>query len=116
MTVAHSKSWLNSFPAQISFIATFLAILATNRYTITASYILLCLWALAGPKHVIKVLSLNYIITLLNPAVFNLPAEIGIFRWLILLIAGLRIIPLVTVKSIRFLLPLLLFLSWTSEH
>ena len=105
----------------IPALALFLIILAGHAYIILGAYALLCLWTLVGPKQAIYALSLNYVILLLNPSVYELPGQLGVLRWLVLFLAGLRVLPLVSMRIFRLLLPLLLFflivviLSWATS-
>jgi hypothetical protein len=71
----------------------------------------LCLYALFGPKQAIKALSLGYLVLFLNPAFHRVPDELSTLRWIIILVAGLRVLPTLPQRSFRFLLPLLLFFS-----
>ncbi|MGO9376408.1 MAG: hypothetical protein ACLQBD_30530 [Syntrophobacteraceae bacterium] len=98
-----------SVPILTALFVIFLLILAAHSLVITGAYIILCLWTLLGPKQAIQALSLNYTILLLNPAVFHLPVEAGVFRWLILFIAGLRVLPTASSRTLRYLIPLVLF-------
>ncbi len=103
-----------------TFIAAIVAGTALHPGVVTGVYIGLCVWALSGARQAIKALSLSYMILLLNP-VFRLPSSIGILRWLVLLIIGYRVVPLVSSKMLRTIVPLLLFyavvvmLSWISS-
>ena len=80
----------------------------------TLMYAPLCLYALIGPKQAIKALSLNYLVLFLNPAFHEPAAETSILRWVIILVAGLRVIPSISARSFRFLVPLLLFFAMVS--
>ncbi|MHC1729248.1 MAG: hypothetical protein AB9866_25160 [Syntrophobacteraceae bacterium] len=104
------------------FLTLFLLVLFIDTSVIVFAHVLVCFYALMGPKHAIKALSLNYLILFLNPAVQVLSAEAGILRWAALFFAGLRIIPAIKPKSFHFLVPLLFFfgmvtaLSWNSPN
>lgn len=105
-------------PSVAALIACLICVIAVHRYVITFAFVVLCIYAVLGPKQAIKALSLNYLILFLNPSIQVLPAEAGIMRWVILFIAGIRVLPAVSSRSFRFLVPLLLFftmvaaLSW----
>ena len=62
-----------------------------------------------GPKQAIKALSLNYLILLLNPAIYTIPPESGLFRWIILFIAGLRVLPAISHRVAGYIVSLLFF-------
>lgn len=95
-----------SAPLLITFIIIFLAAPALHPNVIIGAYVILCLWTLFGYRQAIQALSLSYVIILYNPAMYTFPREIGVFRWLILLMAGLRILPVGLVRSLRYLIPL----------
>ena len=104
------------------FFVVILAGYAVCQELIYVGYAVLCIWALLGAKQAIQALSLNYIFLLLNPALYSPPPEaLGILRWVILLVATLRIIPLLSMRMLRCLLPLSLFflmvtaLAWMSS-
>jgi hypothetical protein len=99
-----------SVPVLTALFIIFLLILAAHSLVIAGAYILLCLWTLLGPRQAIQALSLNYIIIFLNPAIFHLPGAMGILRWLILLLAGLRVLPAASASAWRYIFPLVLFL------
>ncbi len=86
-----------------------LCILALEKHVVSFVYILICIWALFGAKQAIKGLTINYVILLLNPVVFKLPGEVSGLRWLVLFIAGLRVMPLVSRRVLYSLISLLLF-------
>jgi hypothetical protein len=86
-----------------------LGALAIDKQVINLMYLLICVWALLGPKQAIQGLALNYVMLLLNPLVYQMPAEMGGLRWLILLIAGLRVLPLVSKSVLRILFYLVVF-------
>jgi len=99
-----------SVPVLTALFIVFLLILAAHSLVVLGAYILLCLWTLLGPRQAIQALSLNYIIIFLNPAIFHLPGAMGILRWLILLLAGLRVLPAASASAWRYIFPLVLFL------
>jgi O-antigen ligase len=64
----------------------------------TATYIGLSAWALLGIRQSIQALSIGWLLNFLNPAVFELsPQALGL-RWLVVGIAGIRIIVPVLAK------------------
>lgn len=93
----------------VIFIIIFILIVSTNQYVSLVASVLLCFWTLAGPRDAIRALSLNYMILLLNPAISNLPSQMGIIRWLILFLAGLRVLPMLSLRVIPELLSLMFF-------
>ena len=105
----------------IAFFCIFLLVLSIHQYIIIGAYVLLCICTLLGPKPALQALSLNSTILLLNPSVYTLPGEIWVLRWLILLLAGLRVIPLVSLRVLRYLIPLFFFflmvtiLAWATS-
>src|SRR5208283_377866 len=106
-----SESWRFSPPSTAVLVVGFICALAVHRYVITGAYVILCLYAMLGPKQAIKALSLNYIILFLNPTIQVLPAETSALRWVILFLAGLRVFLAIPSNSSRFLMPLLLFFA-----
>lgn len=110
----------NAF-SQILFFIIFIAALAINKGVILGIYFVLCIWALLGPKQAIQALALNYIILLLNPAICRLPEAAGILRWLVLLLAGFRVLPTASARMFRCLTSLFAFfvvalaLSWLTS-
>ena len=95
----------------IAVLAIGICFLAVNKHIITGAFVLLCLWTLCGPRQAIQALSLNYIILFLNPGIFHPPGAMGILRWLILLLAGLRVLPAASASAWRYIFPLVLFLG-----
>jgi hypothetical protein len=98
-----------SVPVLVALFIIFFLIMATHSFVIGAASILLCLWTLIGPMQAIQALSLNYMILFLNPAIFHRPGMMEILRWLILLVAGLRVLPAAPSRAWRFIFPLVLF-------
>ncbi len=99
-------------------IAGFICAAALHGNVILCAYAALCMYALIGPKQAIKALSLNYIMIFLSPAFHPLPVETALLRWVVLFVAGLRVIPAISWRSLRMIAPLLIFsamvavLSW----
>lgn len=120
MKAPDQKKRGRSTAGRVAFITLLLLAMAAHEQVITVVFVGLCIWALTGPRPAIKALSLSYLILLLNP-VYRLPSSIGIFRWLILLIVGYRVMTLATLKMFRYYFPLLVFyaivviLSWISS-
>ena len=110
---AETRPFVLSLSAGL-LIAGFICVAALHASVITCAYGLLCLYALAGPKQAIKALSLSYLMLLLNPAFHELPQVTSILRWVIILVAGLRVFAAIPVRSYRFLVPLLLFFAMVS--
>jgi len=110
---AYTRIWtkygINSTPAQTVFVILFLSILLIHHHVVTGAYVCLCLWALVGPKQAIKALSLNYLILLLNQAIYTLSPEVSLLRWIILYIAGLRVAFSFSRRAAAFVIALLLF-------
>src|ERR1039457_4580244 len=86
-----------------------LGIISIDKSIISILYVLICIWALRGPKQAIQSLSINYAILLLSPVIYQLPTEVSWLRWLVLLIAGLRVIPLVSKSVLSLLVSLVVF-------
>jgi hypothetical protein len=95
-------------------IAGFIGAAALHPSVITWAYAPLCLYAMIGPKQAIKALSLSYIMILLNPAFHELPVVTSMLRWVILLVAGLRVLPAISLRSLRLIVPLLIFSTMTT--
>jgi hypothetical protein len=109
IVILPSKLRGDSTLALVVFIIIFLGILLIHPYAFILIYILLCVWVLVGPKQAIQALSLNYLILFLNPVIFAAPSETGLFRWIILFIAGLRVVPSISHRVVVYLFSLLLF-------
>ncbi len=110
MIKLRTKDGSYSAPVLAALFVIFLLALAIHSLVIAGASILLCLWTLFGPRQAIQALSLNYIILFLNPGIFHHPAELGILRWLILFLAGLRVLPAASSSAWRYIFPLVLFL------
>jgi hypothetical protein len=111
MIKLRTKDGSYSAPVLTALFVIFFLILAAHSLVIAGAYILLCLWTLLGPRQAIQALSLNYIIIFLNPGIFHPPGAMGILRWLILFLAGLRVLPAASSSAWRYILPLVLFLA-----
>ncbi|MBN1140894.1 MAG: hypothetical protein JXB25_03725 [Deltaproteobacteria bacterium] len=76
------------------------------------AYLLIFLLIFFGAKQAIQALSLHFIILFLNPAIWSQPSWLNVMRWIVLFLAGIRIIPLLTIKSfVRYVFPLLVFMT-----
>jgi len=95
-------------------ITGFICTVALHPRIVTFAYAPLCLYALAGPKQAIKALSLSYLMLFLNHAFRELPAETSTLRWVIIFVAGLRVLPAISPRSYRFFAPLMLFFTMVS--
>jgi hypothetical protein len=96
-------------PATAVGISGFICTVALHEYAMIGAYAALCLYALIGPKQAIKALSLTYIVIMLNPAIRVTPTELTTLRWVVILIAGLRVLPLIDSRSLYLIAPLLIF-------
>jgi hypothetical protein len=107
--VVRAQEGSYSVPALVALFTVFFLAMRIHGVVILGASIILCLWTLLGPRQAIKALALNYMILFLNHSIYHVPGETGVLRWLILFIAGLRVLPTVTPRAVRYIFPLVLF-------
>src|ERR1039457_3751889 len=100
---------LTSNPIRILLFCLLLVFLAINQNIVSLVYAAICILALLGPKQAIQALAINYVMLPRNPVLYHLPGEVSWLRWIILLVAGLRVLPLISKCVLRILLYLFLF-------
>jgi hypothetical protein len=84
----------------VGVLATF-ALLAYSRALANVVLVLLAAWALAGPRRAMQALALAVFVRYSNPALVDLGVESGPLLWLVLLVAGLRVLPLLCAADAR---------------
>ena len=72
-------------------VAAFIGIQYASELIITASFILLAVWALFGGIRTIQALSLGLLLVLLNPAIFPTNSSLLSFRWVVVFFAVFRV-------------------------
>jgi hypothetical protein len=76
-----------------------LLLLTTSRAVVTIVLVLLCIWALLGPARAVQAMALAVVVKYANPALVDQGAETGALSWLVLLAAGLRVLPMISFKD-----------------
>jgi hypothetical protein len=62
-----------------------------------------------GPKQALQSLCLSSVILLLSNGIYQFPPAIGIFRWLILFVAALRVLPFCSLRALQYQVSLGIF-------
>jgi len=76
---------------------------------ITAMLAAMLVWMLRGPEGCIQAMTLATVFSYLNPAIGVLPSEAGILSRLILVVAALRILPMLRAREMTLLWPVWTF-------
>jgi len=114
MTTVPSKVARSKPLVSISLVAFLCLLIVSLRIGPNAINVVggfLCVWALLGPRQAIEALSLGVIIKYLNPSVFSFSPEFGLITWVLLIVAGLRLLLSASWRHLRLMLPLLAFSS-----
>lgn len=90
-------------------ISVLFGLLAIHPYVISGVLIILCGYAILGPKQFIQALSLSVVIKYLNPAIYAFPFYSGILFWLVIFCSCIRCISIISKKSLKIILPLIYF-------
>ena len=80
-----------------------------SAVSVTVELGLLLVWALRGPAACIQALTLATWLTYLSPPIVELPSEAGILARALLIVAAIRVLPLLRAREARLLWPVWLF-------
>jgi hypothetical protein len=80
-----------------------------SAVSVTVALGLLLVWALRGPEACIQALTLATLLTYLSPPIVELPPEAGILARALLIVAAIRVLPLLRARDVRLLWPVWLF-------
>lgn len=80
-----------------------------SAVSVTIALGLLLVWALRGPEACIQALTLATLLTYLSPPIVELPSEAGILARALLIVAAVRVLPLLRSREARLLWPVWLF-------
>ena len=69
-------------------VAVVLVLPLVGRNWHAAVYLLLLVWALAGPRRALEALTLSWLASLLNPGIYSLSPQASLLRWMILAAAS----------------------------
>jgi hypothetical protein len=120
-TVSHAP--VAFAPGTAVFILLLLLLLTISRVAVVIVLVLLAVWSLLGPARAVQSMALAVIVKYSNPGLVDLGPESGPLLWLVLLTAGLRVLPTLNAADARKLVVVLGFTSlaallsvFTSHH
>jgi O-antigen ligase len=94
-----TASTLRSSLVAAMVLSVVLLLLTTSRAVVAALLGLLSVWALFGPARAIQAMALAVIVKYANPGLVEQGVESGPLSWLVLLAAGVRVLPMTSAKD-----------------
>jgi hypothetical protein len=107
-TVGENTAWLD-VARQAAVILALLVPMKWSPAAVSVALVLLVLAALHSPRLAIQAIALSAVVRFLNPALVQQDLAAGPLGWLVLIAAGVRVIPLIRVGDARELAWLWLF-------